>query len=38
MRPNGIDSPKSKKKFIDLVGEDMYNDIMILNKADVAGH
>jgi predicted kinase len=34
MRPFGFDSEKARQKFIDLVGQTMYNDIMILHEAD----
>lgn len=38
MRPHSITTDKAKKKFVDLVGEKMYADIMILHEADVVSH
>jgi putative nucleotidyltransferase with HDIG domain len=34
MRPYGIQSEKSRLKFLELVGQDMYNDVFLLNVAD----
>jgi len=35
MQPFFIETDKSKNKFINLVGEEFYNKLMILNKADI---
>lgn len=38
MQPYFIQTEKAKQKFIKLVGEDMYKDIMILHEADKEAH
>ena len=38
MQPYFIQTEKAKQKFIGLVGEDMYKDIMILHEADKEAH
>lgn len=35
MQPYDIKTAKARKKFVKLVGEEIYNDLMILNEADI---
>jgi len=38
MQPYFIETEKAKKKFLNIVGEKMYNDIMLIHECDRAAH